>query len=238
MILLLAGLFGLSTAVYAVPPPEDEPWVPPDEGGGLHSPPPDPGFEETWKAATTRKSPEELMIEQIGGIQKVVIDPGHGGYDPGLPGEKELMLEVARELEAIFLRAGSVVVLTRTTNRYVPLSERAEMVWKENADLFFSLHMSRRFFSVYNVAGGSAREESQNMKERLTRTLSEAFGEDKVLNRRLPINLLDSINVPGVLLEIPEDINLKDKKTMAMLIRAMVFSINKKNESQLSPAYP
>lgn len=237
LILLLAGVFALAQSLYAIPPAQDEPWIPPEEGGGLHAPPPDPGFEETWKASTSRKSPEELMIEQIGGIQKVVIDPGHGGYDPGLPGEKERVLDVARELENIFLRAGSEVVLTRTSNRYVPVSERAEIVWKENPDLFFSLHMSRRFFSVYHVGSGSAREESLSMKERMTKTLSGAFGPDKVLNRRLPLHLLSSINVPGVLLEIPVDIDLEDKEAMGMLIRAMVFSISKKNENQLSPAY-
>ena len=77
----------------------------------------------------------------------VVIDPGHGGIDPGAErdgvSEKHLMLEVAFEVRAALLRAGPAdvdVVLTRTEDVFVPLQARVAQAHHVGADLFLSLH--------------------------------------------------------------------------------------------------
>ena len=82
------------------------------------------------------------------GLRKVVLDPGHGGRDPGAIGvggiaEKDIVLSVAKKLAAkIKQEMGIEVVLTRTDDRYVPLEDRTAIANAEDADLFISLHMN------------------------------------------------------------------------------------------------
>jgi len=77
----------------------------------------------------------------------VLIDPGHGGRDPGATGvsatstEKELTLAFARELRAELAGRGRVrVALTRDDDRYLTLDQRAAIARRLGADLFVSLH--------------------------------------------------------------------------------------------------
>ncbi|MEL6464428.1 MAG: N-acetylmuramoyl-L-alanine amidase [Pseudomonadota bacterium] len=75
----------------------------------------------------------------------VVIDPGHGGIDPGAvrdtTTEKELMLDIGLSLRDALRRAGGVeVVLTRDTDRFVSLTGRVALAHQVGADAFISLH--------------------------------------------------------------------------------------------------
>ncbi len=77
----------------------------------------------------------------------VVIDPGHGGKDPGAIGtvlklkEKDVNLSVALELgRLLYAEPGFKVVFTRKTDVFIPLDERAQKANKEKADLFISIH--------------------------------------------------------------------------------------------------
>lgn len=85
------------------------------------------------------------IARQLGlGISRVVIDPGHGGHDPGAHGrgvtEAELVLDVSLRLQKLLEKTGMEVVLTRTTDDFVPLQERPAIANRENADLFLSIH--------------------------------------------------------------------------------------------------
>jgi N-acetylmuramoyl-L-alanine amidase len=87
------------------------------------------------------------LARQLGlGVAKVVIDPGHGGHDPGAMSngvtEAELVLDVALRLEKLLAQIPGVeVVLTRRTNEYIPLEERTAIANREpRADLFLSIH--------------------------------------------------------------------------------------------------
>jgi N-acetylmuramoyl-L-alanine amidase len=81
-------------------------------------------------------------------IQTVVIDPGHGGKDPGAVygnvREKDIVLDIALKLgkyiEASF--PGVQVIYTRSTDVFVPLHQRAAIANKNNADLFISIHVN------------------------------------------------------------------------------------------------
>lgn len=74
----------------------------------------------------------------------VVLDPGHGGLDPGAEAgvlkEADLMLTFARELQEQLLRGGMKVVMTRTEDVFVPLETRISVARAAGADLFLSLH--------------------------------------------------------------------------------------------------
>ena len=86
------------------------------------------------------------LSRQLGlGIARVVIDPGHGGHDPGARAkgltEADVVLDVALRLEQLLLKQPGVeVMLTRRTDVFIPLEERTELANREDADLFLSIH--------------------------------------------------------------------------------------------------
>ena len=94
------------------------------------------------------------MARQLGlGVSRIVIDPGHGGHDPGVLGkglsEAALTLDIALRLEKLLLKEPGVeVVLTRRTDVYIPLEERTAIANRQSADLFLSIHAN----SSRNVA--------------------------------------------------------------------------------------
>lgn len=96
-----------------------------------------------WAAPDAAELPTPLP-EGSGPIT-VVLDPGHGGIDPGAERdgqtEAQLMLTFARELKELLLRDGRFrVVLTREEDIFVPLETRTSVAREAEADLFISLH--------------------------------------------------------------------------------------------------
>ncbi len=81
-------------------------------------------------------------------VRRVVIDPGHGGFDAGAVGknglqEKAVTLDLARRLHQLLAEKGQVrSFLTRTGDYYVPLSERTVIANQYRADLFISIHIN------------------------------------------------------------------------------------------------
>lgn len=83
-------------------------------------------------------------------VRTVVIDPGHGGHDPGAIGprglkEKDVTLAIAKALKSKIQQFGrafgiSRVILTRDDDRFIPLEERTGIAKREHADLFISIH--------------------------------------------------------------------------------------------------
>jgi N-acetylmuramoyl-L-alanine amidase len=86
------------------------------------------------------------IARQLGlGISRIVIDPGHGGHDPGAQArglnEADLTLDIALRLEKLFEKEpGLDVILTRRTDVYLSLEERTAIANREGADLFLSIH--------------------------------------------------------------------------------------------------
>jgi len=78
-------------------------------------------------------------------VERVVLDPGHGGSDPGAIGtgglhEKDVTLDLARRVGPVLTREGLTVLLTRDDDRFVPLEERTARANAFGADLFVSIH--------------------------------------------------------------------------------------------------
>jgi N-acetylmuramoyl-L-alanine amidase len=124
---------------------------------------------EARRGAVTVKIAPALDVKVSGGIAAgrpiVVIDPGHGGRDPGAVSvsgavaEKQLTLALARELRDRLVERGRVrVALTRDSDRYLSLEERAGVARGLGASLFLSLHMDSapnplaRGASVYSLS--------------------------------------------------------------------------------------
>lgn len=75
----------------------------------------------------------------------VMVDPGHGGKDPGAVGlnglrEKDVILPISQQVAAILQQQGIQVILTRTSDYFVDLAPRVDMAKQANADLFVSIH--------------------------------------------------------------------------------------------------
>ena len=100
----------------------------------------------------------------------IVVDPGHGGRDPGagevgfspVP-EKTIVLQIARDVERLLKAEGANVVMTRRDDRFVELLERAAIAERTRADLLVSIHADSHHDSsisgptIYIAKGASAR---------------------------------------------------------------------------------
>lgn len=134
--------------------------------------------------ASAEPVPASLAMPDAGEDRKtnakpvVVIDPGHGGVDPGAIGvsgihEKHITLAMARQLKAELEKSGRYqVLLTRERDIFIPLRERVEFARKHNADLFLSLHadamQNRRIrgLSVYTLSQKASDAEAGQLADR------------------------------------------------------------------------
>ena len=109
------------------------------------------GIATTSKAATEEPKAERATKPakrhpSISKIRRIVVDPGHGGHDPGAVGhsglqEKDVVLSIGLKLrEKLKEELGVDVVMTRSTDVFIPLEERTAIANKVNADLFVSIH--------------------------------------------------------------------------------------------------
>jgi N-acetylmuramoyl-L-alanine amidase len=84
------------------------------------------------------------------GLGRIVLDPGHGGRDPGATGlyrlkEKTLALDISKRVAAELqkrLPAGNTVMLTRNRDRFLELEDRTAFANKNDADVFVSIHLN------------------------------------------------------------------------------------------------
>lgn len=122
-------------------------------------------------------------------LRTVVIDPGHGGDDPGNRNtrlklaEKTFTLDVAKRLERLLKAQGLRVVLTRTKDRGLELDDRTEIARKAGADLFISIHFNA--FAESRVSGTETfiltprHQRSSPQAERDTSMLATAYPGNK-----------------------------------------------------------
>jgi len=100
----------------------------------------------------------------------IVLDPGHGGVDPGAPSvigapEKHITLQVARVVRDTLERSGRYdVLLTRDRDIFIPLRDRFEIARRAGADLFISLHADS--FKSASVRGASVYTLSERASDR------------------------------------------------------------------------
>jgi N-acetylmuramoyl-L-alanine amidase len=150
----------LALDVYApgITPPAT---VPPDA--------PPPPAAPVARAAAAPAAPAAVKARR----RVIVIDAGHGGKDPGATGtrgtqEKTITLATALELGRVLRERGDFdVVLTRTDDTFVALSDRSKTANDLDADLFVSLHCNstknhrERGFEVYSVSETASDPEAQ-----------------------------------------------------------------------------
>lgn len=154
---------------------------------------------------------EELKPRKVSGKYTIVIDPGHGGEDPGTISQEDLIMEktitlsVGRLLEKELKRLvpNGKIIITRNSDKYITLADRSRMANRNNAKLFVSLHCNAAVENPENAHGfecyiyreklevstGEVAENNIMQKENMENKL---FGAEALLARSLTYKVAES----------------------------------------------
>jgi N-acetylmuramoyl-L-alanine amidase len=132
-----------------------------------------------------------IVEARVPGRPLVLIDPGHGGHDPGAVSgsgevaEKALTLELARELRDRLAKNGRVrIAMTREDDRFLSLDQRAALARRLGASLYVSLHMDSapnplaRGASVYSLSDVASDDEAARLALKENSAVVRAGGSD------------------------------------------------------------
>jgi len=135
-------------------------------------------------------------------ITKIVIDAGHGGEDAGAIGknnlkEKDIVLNVALKLRKILqtLKPDLKIILTRESDKFIPLLKRTEIANKAEADIFVSLHCNSTLKKDKNLSGFETyyyyfkSDETSSLIEKIENSVIEKF-EGNIDINQMYINLI------------------------------------------------
>jgi N-acetylmuramoyl-L-alanine amidase len=160
----------------------------------------------------------QAKTPQFAGLRKIVIDPGHGGKDPGAIGvggiaEKDVVLSVAKKL-ALKLKKemGVEVILTRNDDSFVELKERTAIANAQQADLFISLHLN-----------ASPNPEARGIETYyLDNTTDEAA--NRLAARENAVARGSVTDIQFILSDMIQNLKLEDSITLANRLHASVVS--------------
>ncbi len=219
---------------------------------------------ETAQAAKRDSNGDRSLIRALDlKLDRVVLDPGHGGHDTGTVGrgglqEKDLVLDVAKRLGVLITRRlGSEVIYTRSDDTFIPLEERTALANEKKADLFLSIHANSSRES--QIAGSetfylnfTTSEDALEVAARENATSQTPIHELQTLVQKITLNEkvqesreLASIIQKAMYSGIPRNRTLKNrgvkKAPFVVLIGAQMPSVlaeiaflsNPKDESQL-----
>jgi N-acetylmuramoyl-L-alanine amidase len=157
-------------------------------------------------------------------VSRIVIDPGHGGHDPGVLGknlnEANLVLDVALRLEKLLQKeAGVEVVLTRRNDVYVPLEERTEIANRQHADMFLSIH-----------ANASRNEDARGI-ETFYLSFASSPEAEAVAARENSASAREMHQLPDLIKAITLNNKLDESRDLANLVQdALVTNLRKTNK--------
>ncbi|EAE1347837.1 N-acetylmuramoyl-L-alanine amidase [Listeria monocytogenes] len=152
----------------------------------------------------------------------IVIDPGHGGNDPGAKGangtiEKEMTLKTAKQLKQKLESRGAKVILTRNSDKYVSLKGRTNIAAENNADVFISIH----FDSLEDTSKGVSGQTTyyyDNSDKSLAESINTTLGKDlPTSNRGARVGdyyVVRENSQPAVLLELGYLSSAKDERNI------------------------
>jgi N-acetylmuramoyl-L-alanine amidase len=176
-------------------------------------------------------------------VKRIIIDPGHGGFDRGAAGkyvvEKRIVLQIAKRTAEILKRCGYTCILTRRNDFLVPLNRRDVIANRNRGDLFVSLHCNastdKRAAGIETYCLTPAGASSTNQKrvgntafkgnsfdannfllafEIQKSMLARTKGYDRGV-RRGRFAVLRDLQMPGVLLEMGFVSNAAEEKKLA-----------------------
>jgi N-acetylmuramoyl-L-alanine amidase len=153
------------------------------------------------------------LARQLGlGISRIVIDPGHGGHDPGTRAngatEAAIVLDIALRLERLLKKeAGLDVVLTRRTDVFIPLEQRTAIANREGADLFLSIHAN------------ASRNPSARGVETYFLNFASSPDAESVAARENATSDRAMHNLPGIVRAIALNTKLDESRDLAAMVQ-------------------
>jgi N-acetylmuramoyl-L-alanine amidase len=186
--------------------------------------------------ALEKKEQEERQYQKEvkpKGIKTVVIDPGHGGEDPGAVGarktmEKDVVLKIGEKaLYHLSQNKEIKTFLTRKGDYFVPLGDRVKMAREYGADLFLSLHADGSFnpqtrgSSVYCLSLSGATDQAAKIladKENLSDILGGSFSKPTGLSKNPDLN--------QILFDLKQNDTMRESFRFAELILTNVKTIH------------
>jgi N-acetylmuramoyl-L-alanine amidase len=182
------------------------------------------------KEQEERKKQKEIRAK---GTKTIVIDPGHGGEDPGAVGpgktmEKNIVLTVGRKVVALLNQnTGFQAFLTRKGDYFVELKERIKISGEYGADLFVSLHTDASFTpqtrgaSVYCLSLSGATDEAAKIladQENLSNVLG-GVASGSVTNTKNDLN--------QILLDLTQNNTMKESLRFAESLLTNIKTVNR-----------
>lgn len=161
---------------------------------------------------------EPSLVRQLGAkVKRIVLDPGHGGRDPGAIGlwgikEKDVVLDICKRARSILLRRGYEVYLTRTRDVFVPLEARTAFANQKHADLFVSVHLN---FSRNRMVSGTETYYLSFASDREAKELA-AF-ENATASNRIG-------DIEKVLKRILKNTKIKESRALASVVQESLAS--------------
>jgi len=139
-------------------------------------------------------------------MNMVVIDPGHGGKDPGAVNgntfEKDIALDIALRLWGLLKGRGYRVMMTRENDSFIPLMERAKKANENNADIFISIHTNSALNKEANGTETLAFDKDERLGVVLHKYMIKDLGlKDRGVKQRKDLAVLNGTKMPAVLVE-------------------------------------
>lgn len=191
------AIFGAELPVVDTSDAEDS-WVP----------------EEEYRALLAQETPLAALFNLQ--VRTIVLDPGHGGVDPGTVGsqgtfEKDIALDVALRLGRRLEKHGYRVLMTRNGDRTVSLRERVEFANSQPTDLFVSIHLND--FPVDSVNAVETYFFGANSERRSLRVAEkENVGADYTV-----------ADFNGMIQRVSTTVKLQESRHLARAIQRSVF---------------
>lgn len=220
--------------------PRQPPLPKPDQKETAHKPAQPQAGQKVQQAP---QSEEKMHV-----IKVVVLDPGHGGYEYGIADgsvrEKDVNLQIARDLSAALAKKGKTVILTRKVDQSTSLAERINFANAKNPDLFVSVHAGLSANFVIYLAP----PEDQNVDATVklyalsyrqgrfidrSRAAATAIGlsikndfNTEVTLRELPLPVLNSLSAPAIMIEYPSlKTYASDQKVREKLVASILKGV-------------
>lgn len=156
-------------------------------------------------------------------MAKIFLDPGHGAHDPGAIGkksnEKTNVLKVANRLASLLRASGHTVKLSRTTDVFLSLSERARLANNWGADVFISLHnnaaasASATGFETF-IFNGNVSSKTRELQNAIHNAIIKEIGIRDRGKKRANFAVIRETKMPAVLIEYAFISNTGDENVL------------------------
>lgn len=202
-------------------------------------------------------SPARLVFDVVQKVEKqsapilsnvFVLDAGHGGYDFGILSgdvrEKDISLDIVKDLNTVLSKKGKKVFLTRKVDQYMSLIDRIKFVNQKTPDVFISFHssVSENFVFYIPVVENQSPDEvvdlyrlssrqkkyvgkSKALSDSIEKAIKDEF-KVNVIYRRIPLPILSSAGAPSVVIELPlSKFMVYDHQMKIRLINSLINGI-------------